>query len=146
MRKSILTAMGLGLLLAGSAQAGTAFFDFNTDPTTSGLLTNYGNAVWISSGGAGAATNANDGFLQITAAVGSQRSAIVFADFDHGEVVKAFTFEADIRLGNGTQNPADGFSVNYVRGNDPVLVDAAAGGNPAADNNMWATEIGRAHV
>ena len=44
-------------------------------------------------------------------------------------LVQAFTFEADFRIGNGTQNPADGFSVNYARAGDPVLVSADAG-NP----------------
>jgi hypothetical protein len=131
--------MTVGLLGTVAAQAGNAFFDFNSDPTTNGLLTLYGNGVWVPSGGVGAATNANDGYLQVTAAAGSQRSAIVFADIDHGEVVAAFTFEADFRIGNGTQSPADGFSVNYVRANDPVLVSVANGGNPASDGNIWAT-------
>jgi hypothetical protein len=131
-----------GLLLAlGSlalhSQAASVLFDFNTDPTTSGLLTIYnsgGTTMWVPTGGAGAATNANDGYLQITAAQGSQRGAIIFSDFDAGQVVKAFTFEADVRIGNGTTQPADGFSINYVRANDPVLSTA----NPANDN-VWAT-------
>ena len=122
-----------------SVQAGSAFFDFNSDPTQNGQLTLFGNGAWQSSGGVGSATNANDGYLVVTASQSSQRSAIVFADIDQGEVVAAFTFEADFRIGNGTQNPADGFSVNYVRANDPVLTDVAAGGNPATDGNIWAT-------
>ena len=80
---------------------------------------------------AGSSTNANDGYLVVTAAAGSQRSAIVFSDFDNGEVVQAFTFEGDFRIGNGTQNPADGFSVNYVRANDPVLANVAEGATRA---------------
>jgi len=117
-----------------SARAGSAFFNFNSDPATNGLLTLYGNALWMRNDGAGAATNSNDGYLQITASVTNQRSAIIFADFDNGSVVKAFTFDADLRIGNGSILPADGFSINYVRANDPVL----AATNPSTAN-VWAT-------
>jgi PA domain len=132
-----LTSVGLMALTLGSlalkSQAASVLFDFNSDPT--GVLNIYGNSTWVPNGGVGSSTNANDGYLQVTAALGSQRGAIVFADFDGGQVVKAFTFEADVRIGNGTVNPpADGFSINYVRANDPVLSAA----NPATDN-VWAT-------
>src|SRR2546430_214135 len=130
---------GALFLLPQLAKAGSAFFDFNSDPTAGGLLTLYGNATWQPTGGAGAATNASDGYLQITDSAGGQRGAIVFADFDTGAVIRAFTFDADLRIGNGTASPADGFSINYVRQNDPVLTDASGGGNPATDGNIWAT-------
>jgi uncharacterized repeat protein (TIGR03806 family) len=121
------------------AGAGTNTFNFNTNPSGSGLLTIYGNADWQATGGAGAATNASDGFLEITTSAGGQRSAVVFADFDSGAALKAFTFDADLRIGNGTASPADGFSISYVRYSDPVLADIAGGGNPASDANVWAT-------
>jgi uncharacterized repeat protein (TIGR03806 family) len=127
------------LLFALPVWGGSAFFNFNSNPTTSGLLTLYGNASWQPTGGAGSATNASDGYLQVTPSAGNQRGAIVFADFDNGQMIKAFTFEADVRIGNGTTSPADGFSINYVRANDPVLLDIGRGGNPAADPNIWAT-------
>ena len=126
------------LLLTWVGRAGQATFNFNSDPTASGLLTIYGNANWQSTGGAGAATNASDGFIEVTPSAGNQRGAVVFKDFDGGQVIEAFTFEADVRIGNGTAAPADGFSINYVRSNDPVLSDVAGGGNPAFDN-VWAT-------
>jgi uncharacterized repeat protein (TIGR03806 family) len=129
----------LCLLVSASVNAGSAFFDFNTDPTASGLLSLYGNANWQATDGVGVATNANDGFLEVTPSAGNQRGAIVFADFDSGASIRAFTFEADVRIGNGTTAPADGFSINYVRSNDPVLNDIAASGNPAFDANIWAT-------
>lgn len=134
MNRKLLTTLASGLVCAGTALGGTATFDFNSDPTANGQLQLFGNATWTPDGGVGASTNANDGYLVVTTATGSQRSAIVFADFDQGEVVQAFTFEGDFRIGNGTQNPADGFSVNYVRAGDPVLVSADTGGNPATDN------------
>jgi hypothetical protein len=93
-------------LIVEAAQAGSALFNFNTDPTASGLLTLYGSATWQATAGAGAATNANDGFLEVTPSSGGQRGAVVFADFDKGEVIEAFTFEADVRIGNGTAAPA----------------------------------------
>lgn len=128
-----LSAVALGLL-AQEAIGGSAFFDFNSDPSLSGLLTNYGSCVWSAVGGAGSATNGNDGFLIITTAK-SQSGSIIFSDTDNGQVVKAFTFEADVKMGNGNTDPADGFSVNYVRANDPALADAEAGGTPS----HWAT-------
>jgi hypothetical protein len=115
----------------------TVVFDFNTDPALSGLLTTYGSAIWVASGGPGNATNSNDGYLQITDAAVGERSAIVFADFDGGSVVQGFTFDADLRVGNGTAQPADGFSLNFCRANDPVLQDVANGGNPASDGDIW---------
>jgi hypothetical protein len=133
------SAIGASLLLLGSlalnSQAASVFFDFNSDPTTNGLLTIDGTSTWVSSGGVGSATNANDGYLQVTSATGGQRGAIVFADFDSGSVVQAFSFDMDVRIGNGTQPPADGFSINYVRASDPVLAAA----HPATDNGVWAT-------
>src|SRR6266853_1486582 len=127
----------VGLALA--CRAGSAFFDFNADPTSSGLVTLYGSATWQPTGGVGATTNANDGYLQVTPSSAGQRGAVVFADFDNGQVIEAFTFEADVRIGNGSTPPADGFSISYVRANDPVLSDVAGGGNPAVDGNIWAT-------
>src|SRR6516164_4393463 len=92
-----LTSVGLMALTVGTlalkSQAASVLFDFNSDPTTSGLLTLFGTSTWVPSGGVGSSTNANDGYLQVTAAAGSQRGAIVFSDFDGGQVVQAFTFE-----------------------------------------------------
>lgn len=91
----------------------------------------------MSSDGVGAATNGNDGYLQVTPAVNSQAGAVIFSDFDSGAVVQGFTFEADVRIGNGTQTPADGFSINYVRANDPILTQAT--NNPDPGSWTWAT-------
>ena len=111
------------LWVALVSQAASVAFNFNTDPTANASLALYGNANWQATGGAGAATNASDGFLEVTPSAGNQRGAIVFADFDTGAIIKAFTFEADVRIGNGTANPADGFSISYARANDPVVAD-----------------------
>jgi len=149
--------MGACLLAAGAAYAGQKSYDFNTDPTSvlnfGGTLwngtanTGAGSANWKSSGGAGpigSTTNGpvkgvnGDGFLQLTFATATCGSTpvalssglsgcVLFDDFDNGLVVAGFTFEADLRIGDGQPNPADGFSINYARANDPVLVALAAG-------------------
>jgi hypothetical protein len=62
------------------------------------------------------------GFLQLTPAAGSRSLAVVFPDIDNGAPVKAFRITMDVRAGNGTtERPADGFSISYVRENDPAL-------------------------
>src|SRR5579859_7366490 len=80
------------LICVPAARAATVFFNFNTDPTAGSLLNLYGNANWQSTGGAGSATNATDGFIEVTPSAGGERGAVVFADFDNGAIIKAFTF------------------------------------------------------
>ena len=155
MRRVTLKAIVGALLCSGSAYAGSASYNFNSLSATNGL--NFGGSLWDgvttsgtgsanigSSGGAGAfGSTANgpvtgvmgDGFLQLTFADPSCSGSfstylcggILFPDFDAGLVVSAFTFEADLRIGNGTTSPADGFSINYVRNDDPVLSALQAG-------------------
>jgi hypothetical protein len=135
MRRKIHTIIGLGLIWAGSAQAASVLFDFNSDPTAGGLATISGSgAAWIPNGGTGTATNASDGYLQITPAVNSQVGAIVFSDFDNGQIVGGFHMEADVRIGNGTQTPADGFCIAFARANDPALTAPDITASYANDN------------
>jgi hypothetical protein len=128
MQKGMLKSAALALLWTSSAFAGTAIFDFNTNPD--GVL-NFTGVVndttprtlaeaWHDTGGI-----TNSGYLSITDAIGGSRSTIIFDDFDSGMIVQAFDFECDLRIGDGTAEPADGFSVNYVRANDPVLTGGA---------------------
>lgn len=100
--------------------AGSATFDFGTDPTSipGFIIHENSQAPWVSSGGN------PGGFLAITYPEGNQFGIVVFPDIDEGKLVKAFKFEADLRVGNPTgDRAADGFSVNFARGNDPVLAD-----------------------
>jgi hypothetical protein len=130
MRRILQAIITGSLLCSGAAQAGNFSFDFNTDPSSSGLfsvVSSTPNAgYWYPTDGVGVATNANDGFLLLTGGA-SQVVRIIFSDFDAGSVVNGFTFEADLRIGNGTEAPADGFSVNYCRSDDPVILDNANG-------------------
>jgi hypothetical protein len=116
-RRSLLTASVLSLATVGATRAAEVDLDFTEDPTISGLVTFFGTAQWRDTGGN------PGGFLAITDAINSQRGAIVFSDLDNNLVVKAFSFSVDVRVGGGSESPADGFSINYVRAGDDVLDD-----------------------
>jgi len=114
--------------------AGTATYDFTTDPTTDPTIVISGNndTPWQASGGN------PGGFLALTYPQNDQNCAVLFPDIDAGRLVKAFKFEADLRVGNSSgDRAADGFSVSFARGNDRYLADPAnvgggfAGGGPA---------------
>lgn len=63
------------------------------------------------------------GYLKLTDAINSTTSTVVFPDFESGYSVQSFTFAVDCRIGNGTETPADGFSINFCRPGDPVLLN-----------------------
>jgi hypothetical protein len=117
----------------GSAIAGTATYDFSTDPSTDPaiIITGNNDAPWQAAGGN------PGGFLAVTYPQNSQNGTVIFPDIDAGRLVKAFKFEADLRVGNPTgDRAADGFSVSFARSNDRLLADPAnaggfAGGGPA---------------
>ncbi len=118
-------ALALALAGAGSvAQAGVTTINFNSDPAAASLYRELGNgaAEWRASGGASG--GATDGYLALNDAKGGQQATLVFKDLESGLVVKAFKFEVDLRIGGGTGQPADGFSINYVRGGDELLSNA----------------------
>jgi hypothetical protein len=108
------------------AYAATNLVNFNTATELPFKEVGAAAAEYRSSGGA--TGGATDGYLSITDAKSGQRGTVVFDDLDKGLVVKAFTFECDLRIGGGTSRPADGFSLNYVRASDPL----AANGSPLA--------------
>ncbi|HTI70772.1 MAG TPA: PA14 domain-containing protein [Candidatus Limnocylindria bacterium] len=99
--------------------AGHVEYNFDSDP--SGILQLFHNSTWQATDG----NPSSGGYLSITDALNGQSGAILFDDFDNGLVVKAFSFSMDVRVGGGTDSPADGISINYCRASDPVLVSAA---------------------
>lgn len=105
-----------------TASAGTINYDFDTDPT--GTLTLSGNARWEYSRG----NPATGGFVSITDATTDQRSAVLFPDVDNGQAIKSFSFSMDARIGDGSTEPGQGFSINCVRPFDPSLANIASGG------------------
>ena len=152
-----------GLLAVVSVQAGSFQTDFSANPATvlnfEGSLwdgtstTGTGSANWQTNGGAGPFGNTTngpvtgvpgDGFLQLTVCrpflpgqfFEPLVRGVLFDDFDNGLVVAGFTFECDLRIGNGDPNPADGFSICYVRSNDPILSALTAGDTFPEMNNQ----------
>lgn len=117
----IIASAGVGSL---SALAGSASWDFNSDPTTGAtplvLMGNgSGGGDWMSSGGVTGGDS--DGYLSISGPATGQWAKIIFPDIDGGKVIAAFTFECMLRIGNGSTTPADGFSINYARATDPTF-------------------------
>ena len=119
----------LGIAAVVDARAGQATYDFTQDPSSVLKITSNVTDPWRSTGGN------PGGYLAITDAANSLNSVIIFPDIDAGKLVNAFTFDADLRLGNGTGNsgrPADGFSISYARSNDPVIVNGGSSLNDFA--------------
>lgn len=116
--KYLWTTLALLSAAGVSTQAGEVFYDFNTEPAP-GTFTTFGSTgypEWRVSGG-----KDDSGYYAITDAMGSLNGTLILPDIDAGRVIKAFEFSVDVRIGDGTANPADGFSINYARANDPVL-------------------------
>ncbi|MBL9135207.1 MAG: fibronectin type III domain-containing protein, partial [Verrucomicrobiales bacterium] len=117
----------LSLAGAAGALAGQQTWDFSTDPTTGAApLKIGGNGVnpgeWQQTGGN------PGGFLAVTWPINSSVSQVNFPNIDPGKVVTAFTFKADLRVGNSTgDRAADGFSVSFARDGDPVLLEENLG-------------------
>jgi len=127
----LLSAVG-ACALGSSLQAATNIVDFNSDPALTGVYTEQPGRLsgeWRANGGASGA--AGDGYLALNDAKGSQSAGILFKDLENGLIVKSFTFDCDLRIGGGTANPADGFSLNYASVDDPVLT----GGNYAGSDD-----------
>jgi hypothetical protein len=137
MRNILLKGLALGLLLTTSARSATNVIDFNTNPTNNPIYSWHGNVVDTSNNPApwrptgGASGGVADGYLAITDARSGSSSSLVFKDFESGLIVKAFSFECDLRIGGGTANPADGFAITLAAQNDPAVAQA--------DNNQTPT-------
>lgn len=113
----------LALLTLPNASAGSAYYDLKDGPPAGIVM--VGSAEWVPEGG-----NDGRGHIKLTDNTG-QSCAVLFPDFDNRLVVKAFTFECLIKCGDWYGNPpADGFSVNYVNANDPIVALIEGGTNP----------------
>lgn len=154
--KRRLLGLVCGILAVGgmlsTANASTNFFDFNTDPSSYLNVTRGGDngelaamaGAWFPSGGSpleqGVGNQSTNGYLAITQTTSDpiftahgMSSVIIFDDFDPGLIVAGFTFACDVRIGGGSTTPADGFSLNFARNEDPVLGGGPFGSGP--DNN-----------
>ena len=72
-------------------------------------------------GGADEDTIPSDNYVEITSNLEGQRGTIIFDDPTGGLPIGGFTIRADLRVGGGSTNPADGFSFNLVRPTDPLI-------------------------
>jgi hypothetical protein len=128
--------MAATVVAAMSARAATNVIDFNSDPDVTGLYKRFGNVVdvtgadssWRSVGGAGG--GANNGYLAIADAAGSLHQSLVFKDLENGLIIQSFSFDCDVRIGGGTEPPADGFSISLASSTDPVVVASDADTDP----------------
>ena len=155
MRKILIPTLTACLLAAASARASTNVFNFDSDPAADLTIkvTEEAAAVgqaghWFSTDGSTLEVGVNpstNGYLQICAGANpspsgfGHRAVIIFDDFDAGLVIAGFRFDADVRIGAGTDRPADGFSLNYARGNDPVIVNNDGSGfasSPGGEANL----------
>lgn len=134
MKQGVLCAAAGLALLTYSVRAGSITYDFSTDPTAdpniqvvSDIPDETGYPNWLNTGGN------PGGFLVLSYAGTYQTTHILFPDLDPGKVVTSFTFECDMRVGNGTAQPADGFSINFARASDPIIEN-------------WETEPGRGYA
>jgi hypothetical protein len=102
--------------------AGSLDLDFAAQPPAS-LASFAGSAVWRSTGG-----SENTGYVSLTDALTSQMGAVILSDIDAAAPVRGFTIDAMVRLGGGSDFPADGISFNFVRPNDPLLASGGLNG------------------
>lgn len=99
--------------------------DFNTDPGDSFTVANTAGAPseWRATGGMD-----NSGYYSITDNTNDTRNTLIFPDITDGLALRGFDFRVDLRVGGGTDSPADGFSLNLVTPEDPLLEDPVGQG------------------
>ncbi len=116
------------LAIPACLTAGTYTNDFSAGPAGLTIYTIAGAPPEVRP------TDGNPGgYLKLTDAVGSTTSTVIFPDLDAGYPVQSFIFEVDCRIGNGTANPADGFSINFARNGDATLDDGIGFNGGAAE-------------
>ncbi len=107
-------------MLSSLAVGGEVFFDFDSNPQDNGVLFG-GTSTWRASGGVN-----DSGYLSVTDAENGQRGSILIGDIDDGALVAGFNISADLRVGGGTERPADGFSFNFASFDDPSITNLVA--------------------
>ncbi|MGY8687804.1 MAG: LamG domain-containing protein, partial [Verrucomicrobiales bacterium] len=123
-----------GLSGESLAQAPVIEIDFNSDPEGTFEVFGSGSAEWRDSGGVD-----DSGYFAVTDALNGQRNTIIFDDPSDGLALRGFDFTIDLRVGGGTERPADGFSLNLVRPDDPLLQDPRGNGF-SGTRDLGATE------
>ena len=149
--KQAVICFAVAALAGGFARAATSHFTFDSAPTGIDIY-HYGDnstnvalaGAWFSTGGSpletGVADSSTNGYFALTQTTPNeikhgQKAVIVFPDADNHLTVVGFTLSCDVRLGAGSDRPADGFSICYARAGDSVLTtgngfSSGPGGNP----------------
>lgn len=129
MKKTILFSLVLAMVGLGQLHAQEFVLDFETDPFEISEL--YGTSEWREEGGN------PGGYLSITDPLNDQRGAIEIPPLVEGPLLGAFSITADLRVGGGTARPADGFSFNFVRPDDPLIgTGDGYAASPAGEANL----------
>ena len=121
-----LTDEGWELVMRAIEWAGKAdtppgqIFDFNEEPDLE-IISNTDTTEWRASGGVD-----DSGYLSLTDAVGSAQASIIFPPVE--DPISGFKFSVDARIGGDQERPADGFSINIVRAEDPILAEPRGDG------------------
>ena len=122
----------------GKPLAGGLDLDFNDKAQFDELEVSSNDAAtteWRASGGVD-----DSGYISLTDAENGARAAIIFPSIERP--ISGFNFSVDARIGGGTDQPADGFSVNIVRPDDPLLSDEGGGrgegyaSSPTGEGNL----------
>ena len=131
MKKTILFSLLAAMFGLGQVQGQTVLLDFESDPGDV-IEVQTGTAEWRESGG-----KEGGGYLSITDPANGEKGVIQIAPLFEGPLTGAFSIKADLRVGGGTARPADGFSFNFVRPDDP-LIDTGDGfaASPAGEANL----------
>ncbi|MGY8689468.1 MAG: hypothetical protein ACKVHP_17255, partial [Verrucomicrobiales bacterium] len=95
-------------------------FDFEEDPMLD-IISSTDTTEWRASGGVD-----DSGYLSLTDAVGGADSTIIFPPVE--DAISAFKISVDARIGGDQERPADGFSINIVRPEDPLLANPRGDG------------------
>ena len=134
LRKLLLAVFVSGLAVNTVFAQGNVSLDFESDPADIDVQF-FGTAEWVPPED----TFDGNGYLSVTNAVNSERGAIVFPDLSDppGSALTSFSIKAALRVGDGTDSPADGFSFNLVTPDDPVLDDGEGyAASPAGEGNL----------
>jgi hypothetical protein len=107
LRPSLLASALLSFTLP--LQAGTFTNNFNNGLPPGSAL--YGNASIPATGGVD-----NTGYLELTKNTGNQQSSWILDDLDAGAPIYGFDMYFKVRVdpGNGNNNPADGWNINFA--------------------------------
>lgn len=131
------------LALAAGGPAGaylfTNYIDFNSDPVAAGLYATPpgSSAKWRPAGGVNpddGTGGAGNGYLSLTDAAAGQWSAVFFRSLDDRLMVNRVALEAQLRIGGGTDQPGEGFSINFASIGDPLLINGSGNGWAGLDD------------